>query len=66
MMMSKSIFFCKRYNAFVFIIAFKKMRLGLKTGSIQTFEQLKKKAPFELLELMDITGFGPATLKNPA
>lgn len=35
----------------------------LKTGSIHTFEELKKKVPYELLELMDITGFGPATLK---
>jgi DNA polymerase (family X) len=35
----------------------------LHTGTIKTFEQLKKKVPYELLELMDITGFGPATLK---
>ena len=27
------------------------------------FEKLKHKVPFELLELMDVTGFGPATLK---
>lgn len=35
----------------------------LQTGKIKTFEQLKKKVPFELLELMNINGFGPATLK---
>jgi DNA polymerase (family X) len=35
----------------------------LHTGKIKTFEALKKKVPYELLELMDITGFGPATLK---
>jgi DNA polymerase (family 10) len=36
----------------------------LDKGSIKTFEALKKKVPYELLELMDITGFGPATLKK--
>ncbi|HEX4956800.1 MAG TPA: helix-hairpin-helix domain-containing protein [Lacibacter sp.] len=36
----------------------------LHTGRIQTYEKLKKQVPFELLELMDITGFGPATLKT--
>jgi len=35
----------------------------LETGKIKTFEKLKKQVPFELLELLDITGFGPATLK---
>ena len=35
----------------------------LATGQIQTFEELKKKVPFPLLELMDIEGFGPATLR---
>jgi DNA polymerase (family 10) len=35
----------------------------LHTGKIKTFEKLKKEVPYELLELMDITGFGPATLK---
>lgn len=35
----------------------------LATGQIQTFEKLKKKVPFSLLELMDIEGFGPATLR---
>jgi DNA polymerase (family 10) len=35
----------------------------LHTGAIKTFEQLKKKVPFELLELMYSNGLGPATLK---
>jgi DNA polymerase (family 10) len=36
----------------------------LHTGKIKTFEKLKKQVPFELLELMDITTIGPATLKT--
>lgn len=36
----------------------------LHTGRIETFEQLKKKVPFELLELMDVNGLGPSTLKT--
>ena len=36
----------------------------LQTGKIKTYEKLKKKVPFELLELMNITGFGPATLRT--
>ena len=35
----------------------------LHSGKIKTFEQLKKKVPYELLEMMDITGIGPAILK---
>lgn len=35
----------------------------LRTGKVKTYEQLKKKVPEPLLELMDITGFGPATVK---
>lgn len=35
----------------------------LKTGKVQSFEKLKKQVPYDLLELMDISGFGPATLK---
>jgi DNA polymerase (family 10) len=35
----------------------------LQTGKIKTFEKLKKQVPYELLELMDVSGFGPATLK---
>jgi DNA polymerase (family 10) len=36
----------------------------LHTGKIKTFEKLKKQVPYELLELMDITSIGPATLKT--
>ncbi len=35
----------------------------LRTGKIHAFEELKKKVPAHLLELMDIEGFGPATLR---
>lgn len=36
----------------------------LHTGKINSFEKLKNRVPFELLELLNITGFGPATLKT--
>lgn len=36
----------------------------IHTGRIKTYEKLKKLVPFELLELMNITGFGPATLRT--
>jgi len=35
----------------------------LKTGTIQKYEELRKRVPEELLELMDIPGVGPKTLK---
>lgn len=35
----------------------------LHTGKIKSFEELKEQVPYELLELMDITGIGPATVK---
>lgn len=35
----------------------------LKTGKITKFEQLKRKVPEGLLDLMDIVGFGPALVK---
>jgi len=35
----------------------------IDTGYIQTFEKLKKKVPFELLELMEVEGIGPATVR---
>jgi DNA polymerase (family 10) len=35
----------------------------LGTGKIEAFEKLKERVPQELLELMDINGFGPATIK---
>ncbi len=36
----------------------------LKTGKIKTYEQLKKKLPFELLNLMKLKGIGPATIRQ--
>lgn len=41
-----------------------KIREFLRTGRIATFESLKKKVPFELLDLMEIEGVGPATLRT--
>ncbi len=35
-----------------------------KTGKISRFEKFKKKVPFELMQLMDIRGFGPQSLKR--
>jgi DNA polymerase (family 10) len=35
----------------------------LESGKIKTYEKLKEEVPESLLELMDITGFGPATVK---
>jgi DNA polymerase (family X) len=35
----------------------------IDTGHIKTFEQLKKKVPFELLDLMEIEGIGPSTVR---
>jgi len=35
----------------------------LDTGTIQTFENLKQKVPYELLDLMEIGSIGPATVK---
>lgn len=35
----------------------------LHTGKIKTFEKLKKEVPQELIDLMDIKGFGPSTIK---
>lgn len=36
----------------------------LQTGQIKTFEKIKKQVPFPLLELMDIGGIGPSTLRT--
>lgn len=36
----------------------------LDTGTIQTFEALKKDVPQDLLTLMDVSGMGPATVKT--
>lgn len=35
----------------------------LQTGRIETFEKLKKQVPYKLLELLDISGIGPSTLR---
>ncbi|NPB06854.1 MAG: DNA polymerase/3'-5' exonuclease PolX [Aquificae bacterium] len=35
----------------------------LKTGTLKKYEELRKKVPEELLELMDVPGVGPKTLK---
>lgn len=35
----------------------------LKTGKVHTYEELKETVPEGILELMDISGFGPATVK---
>lgn len=36
----------------------------LQTGKIKTFEKLKSQVPQDLLDLMDLKSFGPATLKT--
>ncbi|GAB2806628.1 hypothetical protein GCM10027043_01890 [Ferruginibacter profundus] len=41
----------------------KKIIEFLKTGKIKAFEQLKTQVPYKLLELLDITGIGPSTLR---
>jgi DNA polymerase (family 10) len=41
----------------------KKIVEFLQTGKIKTFENLKKQVPFELLELLEVEGIGPATLR---
>ncbi|MBS1656238.1 MAG: DNA polymerase III, partial [Bacteroidetes bacterium] len=35
----------------------------LHTGKISTFEKLKKQVPYPLLQLLDIEGIGPATIR---
>jgi len=39
------------------------LRSFLKTGTVQKYEELRKKVPEELLELMEVPGIGPKTLK---
>lgn len=36
----------------------------LHTGKIGTFEKLKKQVPQDLMDLMDVKGFGPSTIKE--
>ncbi|MCD2422135.1 helix-hairpin-helix domain-containing protein [Niabella pedocola] len=40
-----------------------KIAAYLKTGKMEVFSHLKKQVPYGLLELMDVSGFGPATLR---
>lgn len=40
-----------------------KIREYIHTGQITTFEKLKKKVPYALMELMEIEGIGPATVR---
>jgi DNA polymerase (family 10) len=42
----------------------KEIREFNKSGKIRRFEKLKKSVPYELMELMDISGFGPKSLKR--
>ncbi|HMO33383.1 MAG TPA: nucleotidyltransferase domain-containing protein [Lacibacter sp.] len=35
----------------------------LQTGTIRTLEELKRRVPYGLLELMELEGFGPATVR---
>lgn len=41
-----------------------KIREYIRTGKIRKYEELKRKVPHELLELMNISGFGPKSLKK--
>jgi DNA polymerase (family 10) len=41
-----------------------KIQEYLHTGQIATFEKLKKKVPYGLMELLEIEGIGPATLRT--
>ncbi len=36
----------------------------IATGTIKKYDELHKAVPFELLEMMDVTGFGPRSLKR--
>lgn len=36
----------------------------LNTGKIVKYEELKKAVPYEIMELMEVTGFGPQSLKK--
>jgi DNA polymerase (family 10) len=36
----------------------------VRTGKISKYEELKKKVPLELLDLMSVSGFGPQSLKQ--
>lgn len=41
-----------------------KIKEFIKTGTIKKYEQLRKTTPHELIEMMDIRGFGPQSLNQ--
>ena len=41
-----------------------KIKEFIETGKITKYEQLKKLVPYQLIDLMEITGFGPQSLKT--
>ena len=41
-----------------------KIREYISTGKIKKYEELKKKIPFELMEMLNISGFGTESLKQ--
>lgn len=41
-----------------------KIKEYLNTGKIAKYEELKKAVPYEIMELMEVTGFGPQSLKK--
>ena len=41
-----------------------KIKEYIRTGAVALHHELKKQVPYELLDLMNITGLGPQTLKN--
>ncbi|MDP1728327.1 MAG: DNA polymerase/3'-5' exonuclease PolX [Bacteroidota bacterium] len=41
-----------------------KIREYVSTGKISKYEELKEKVPFELMEMLNISGFGPESLRQ--
>lgn len=41
-----------------------KIQEYIRTGKISKHEELKKKVPYELMELMNVSGFGPESLRQ--
>lgn len=41
-----------------------KIKEFISTGQVKKYEELRKKVPYEIIEMMDITGFGPKSLKR--
>lgn len=42
----------------------KSIKEYLASGTIRRFEHLRKKTPYQLMEIMEVKGFGPQTLKK--